>query len=272
MRAKACIADVNIAAPRAVPSAHRSASPLATVRKAKSATAAKSARAKRAPAEPRTERRSPDGSSSLRGEFVYAAVRDDISSGRLRPGDRLRETEIAERMGVSRTPVREALKRLEADGLVTFGQPRGLTVTDLSHGQILDLYAMREVLEGAAARFAAERASPLEVATLKQILERHKAAATPEDVASANRQLHDAIVSAAHNLYLQRVMNVLSDALVLLGTTTYSVPGRIASGWKENAEIVDCIARGDAAAAEKAAQAHIRAAGAIRVAMTGGKR
>jgi DNA-binding GntR family transcriptional regulator len=208
----------------------------------------------------------------LRGQFVYDAVRDDIRSGGLRPGERLRETEIAERMGVSRTPVREALKRLESDGLVTFGQPRGLTVTELSQGQILDLYAMREVLEGAAARFAAERASPLEIATLKQILEQHKHASSPEEVAAVNRQLHDAIVGAAHNLYLQRVMTVLSDALALLGTTTYSVPGRIASGWKENAQIVDCIERRDAAGAEKAAQAHIRAAGAIRIAMGGTKR
>lgn len=208
----------------------------------------------------------------MRGQFVYDSVRDDIHSGSLRPGDRLRETEIAERMGVSRTPVREALKRLESDGLVSFGQPRGLTVTELSHGEILDLYAMREVLEGAAARFAAERASPLEIATLRQILEQHKEVKSPDEVAAANRQLHDAIVAAAHNMYLQRVMSVLSDALVLLGTTTYSVPGRIASGWKENAAIVDCIARRDATGAEKAAQAHIRAAGAIRVAMGHAKR
>ena len=195
-------------------------------------------------------------------------MRDDIRGGRLQPGDRLRETEIAERMGVSRTPVREALKRLESDGLVTFGQPRGLTVTELSHGQILELYAMREVLEGAAARFAAERASPLEVASLKQILAQHKGVTSADEVAAANHRLHDGIVAAAHNLYLQRVMNVLSDALALLGTTTYSVPGRIASGWTENAQIVDCIARGDPAAAEKAAQSHIRAAGAVRISMT----
>jgi DNA-binding GntR family transcriptional regulator len=245
---------------------------VANARKSRTATASKTSRAQPAANARSPQSRTADSSSSLRGQFVYAAVRDDINSGRLQPGDRLRETEIAERMGVSRTPVREALKRLEADGLVSFGQPRGLTVTELSHGQILDLYAMREVLEGAAARFAAERASPLEVATLKQILEQHKSASAPDEVAAANRQLHDAIVSAAHNIYLQRVMNVLSDALALLGTTTYAVPGRIASGWKENAEIVECIARGDAAAAEKAAQAHIRAAGAIRVAMTHAKR
>jgi DNA-binding GntR family transcriptional regulator len=246
---------------------------VAIARKAKKSTAPKSPRKRAAPARGGTAmQRARDASSSLRGEFVYGVVRDDISSGRLRPGDRLRETEIADRMGVSRTPVREALKRLESDGLVSFGQPRGLTVTELTHGQILDLYAMREVLEGAAARFAAERASPLEIATLKQILEQHKSATAPAEVAAANRQLHHAIVSAAHNIFLQRVMNVLSDALALLGTTTYSVPGRIASGWKENAEIVDCIARGDADAAEKAAQAHIRAAGAIRIGMTRARR
>ena len=241
---------------------------MAIARKGKPA-AAKTSRARPAKLAATRTRGDP---SSLRGQFVYGEVRDDIRSGRLLPGDRLRETEIAERMGVSRTPVREALKRLESDGLVSFGQPRGLTVTELSQSEILDLYAMREVLEGAAARFAAERASPLEVASLKQILEQHKETTSAAEVAAANRQLHDAIVAAAHNMYLQRVMTVLSDALALLGTTTYSYPGRIASGWKENAHIVACIARRDPVAAEKAAQEHIRAAGTIRIAMSRPKR
>ena len=207
-------------------------------------------------------------SSSLRGEFVYVALRGEIRNGRLQPGDRLRETEIAARLGVSRTPVREALKRLESDGVVAFGQPRGLTVTKLSHGQILELYAMREILEGAAARFAAERAAPFEIASLKQIVAQHEGMKTPKEAAVANRRLHDEIIAATHNVYLQRVMTVLSDALALLGTTTYSVPGRIASGWKENAEIIECIERRDPDAAEDAARRHIRAAGAVRIAMT----
>ena len=208
-----------------------------------------------------------DVSSSLRGEFVYTALRDEIRDGRLQPGDRLLETEIAERLGVSRTPVREALKRLESDGVASFGQPRGLTVTKLSHGQILELYAMREVLEGAAARFAAERAAPFEIESMKQILAQHDRASTPAEAADANRRLHGAIVAATHNAYLERVMNVMTDALALLGTTTYSVPGRIASGWKENAEIVACIERRDARAAEEAGRRHIRAAAAVRIAM-----
>ena len=82
------------------------------------------------------------------------------------------------------------------------------------------------------------------------------------------RRLHEGIITSAHNIYLQRMMSVLSDALDLLGTTTYSVPGRIASGWKENTEIVECVARRDPAAAEDAARRHIRAAGAVRIAMT----
>ena len=208
-----------------------------------------------------------DVSSSLRGDFVYAALRKEIRDGRLKPGDRLLETEIAARLGVSRTPVREALKRLESDGIASFGQPRGLTVTKLSHSQILELYAVREVLEGAAARFAAERAAPFEIESMKGLLSQHDSASTPAEAADANRRLHAAIVAATHNAYLQRVMNVMNDALVLLGTTTYAVPGRIASGWKENTEIVECIERRDAGAAEEAGRRHIRAAAAMRIAM-----
>jgi DNA-binding GntR family transcriptional regulator len=185
----------------------------------------------------------------------------------LLPGDRLRETEIAVRLGVSRTPVREALKRLESEGLVAFNQPRGLVVNALTHGQVLELYSMREVLEGAAARFAGAQASKLEIDALQQIHAHQARARTPKEAAVANRRLHDAIAAAAHNEYLLRAMNVLTDALALLGTTTYSVPGRMESGARENGEIVDAIARRDPDAAEAAARRHIRAAGALRLAM-----
>lgn len=205
--------------------------------------------------------------SSLRGQFAYASLRSEIRDGSLEPGARLLETEIAARLGVSRTPVREALKRLESDGVVSFGQPRGLTVTKLSHAEILELYAMREVLDGAAARFAAERAAPFEIASLKQILAERNDAMTPQEAAAINRRLHEEIVSASHNTYLRRVMNVMTDALALLGPTTYGHPGRIDSGWKENEETVACIERRDPDAAEAAARRHIRAAAAVRLAM-----
>jgi DNA-binding GntR family transcriptional regulator len=207
-----------------------------------------------------------------RGEFVYTELRDAIRSRALRPGERLRETAIADQLGVSRTPVREALKRLEADGLVVFNQPRGLVVNELTQAQMLELYAMREVLEGAAARFAGEQASALEVDALKHLLANQLAAKTPEEAAAANRRLHDAIANAAHNEYLLRAMNVLTDALALLGPTTYSAQGRIDSGGRENAQIVDAIARRDPVAAEECARRHIVAAGAVRLGMRFGKR
>ena len=206
-----------------------------------------------------------------RGEFVYAELRAAIGTGRLLPGERLRETEIADQLGVSRTPVREALKRLESEGLVAFNQPRGLIVNELSQAQILQLYAMREVLEGAAARFAGEQASALELDALKHLLANQRAAKAPGEAAVANRQLHDAIARAAHNEYLLRAMNVLTDALALLGETTYTVPGRMASGLRENAEIVEAIVNRDPDAAEQAARRHILAAGAVRVGMRFGK-
>src|SRR5438105_12564003 len=161
------------------------------------------------------------GINTPRGEFVYAELRDAIRSRVLLPGERLREAAIADQLGVSRTPVREALKRLEADGLVAFNQPRGLVVNELTQAQMLELYAMREVLEGAAARFAGEQASLLEIDALKRLLANQLAAKTPGEAAAANRRLHDTIARAAHNDYLLRAMNVLTDALALLGKTTY---------------------------------------------------
>jgi len=207
------------------------------------------------------------GSGLSRAEFAYTRLREEIRERRLRPGDRLREVEVAERLGVSRTPVREALKRLESDGLVQDLPGRGLSVTELVPGRVMEIYAMREVLEGAAARFAATQASPLEIQSLHHLLAQLAEATTPEQAAAGNRKLHQALVHAAHNTYLTSAVNVLADALVLLGTTTYSMPGRIASGLEENREIVAAVERHDPDAAEQACRRHIRAASQLRLQM-----
>ena len=103
---------------------------------------------------------SDDGEPSVvrtrsRADFVYENLRDAISDGRIAGGERVREEEVARNLGVSRTPVREALQRLQQRGLLSFGPTRGLVVAQLSHQQVVELYAMREILEGSAARFAA---------------------------------------------------------------------------------------------------------------------
>jgi DNA-binding GntR family transcriptional regulator len=206
-----------------------------------------------------------------RPDFVYGQLRAAIRSQELKPGDRLREADLAERLGVSRTPVREALRRLEADGLVQLAPPRGFVVTELTHRRVMELYAMREELAGVAARFAAEQASPMEIQTLQELVAQQGAASDGAEAAEHNNRLQEAITSAAHNEFLTRAANSLTDVLELLGTTTYSMPGRIEAGWQENQAIVEAIARRDGAAAEQAARLHVRNAAKLRVQMLFGK-
>lgn len=165
------------------------------------------------------------------------------------------------------TPVREALQRLQSEGLIGFAPQRGLIVTDLTAGQVMEIYAMREVLEGAAARFAATSASAMEINSIRRILERCGQATDAAVAEAENVRLHDAISAAAHNDYLLRAMMVLRDALTLLGTTTLSAPGRLASAHLEHAAIVAAITAGDPDGAEQATRAHIREGSRIRMAM-----
>src|SRR3954469_13140734 len=109
-----------------------------------------------------------------RAEFVYESLRDAISDGRIAGGERVREEEVASTLGVSRTPVREALQRLQQRGLLVVGAGRGLMVARLSQQQVVELYAMRQILEGSAARFAALHATPAEIEILYQLQEQLK--------------------------------------------------------------------------------------------------
>jgi DNA-binding GntR family transcriptional regulator len=204
-------------------------------------------------------------------DFVYSRLRSAIRNQELKPGDRLREADLAERLGVSRTPVREALRRLEADGLAQIAPPRGFVVTELTHRRVMELYAMREVLAGVAARFAAEQASTMEIQMLQELVAQQGTAKNGAEAARANDRLREAITSAAHNEFLTRAANSLNDALELLGTTTYSLPGRIESGWKENKKVVEAIARRSSSGAEEAARLHVRNAAKLRVQMLFGK-
>src|SRR3546814_7644538 len=93
-----------------------------------------------------------------RSEAAYDLLRTAVMDGLLKPGQRLREIAVSAWLDMSRTPVREAFRRLERDGLITFAPNRGMTVTELDHGTVTELYHMREVLEGTAASLAAQHA------------------------------------------------------------------------------------------------------------------
>ncbi|MEK9671768.1 MAG: GntR family transcriptional regulator [Rhodospirillaceae bacterium] len=193
-----------------------------------------------------------------RGEFVHARLRDAIQSGRYSPGKRIREAEVAEWLGVSRTPVREAVRRLQADGILVFEPWRGVIVAELDHQEVVELYAMRRVLEGGAARLAAQHASVPELAHMEECMEKASPASNnPEQMADANRRFHDALFQAAHNRYLLKSAAALRDALSLLKGTTYAFPDRAQAAHEEHQALMEAIKEREPEKAERLARRHI---------------
>lgn len=210
----------------------------------------------------------PVAGAPSRVELAYGRLFEAIESGDLPPGARLREVELAGWLGASRTPVREALGRLEAEGLLARDPGRGLVVAELDQGMVAELYAMREVLEGTAAGLAARHASDAEIDALRELAGRDEPLGDdPVRLARANRQFHDALFRSAHNRFLLRSVNALCQSLVLLGRTTLGRAGRPATARREHAALVEAIARRDEAGAAQAARDHIRAAYRTRLAM-----
>jgi DNA-binding GntR family transcriptional regulator len=202
-----------------------------------------------------------DQEYASRSEAAYDLLRAAVMDGVLQPGQRLREVDVSDWLGMSRTPVREAFRRLERDGLITFVPHKGMTVTVLDHSAVMELYRMREVLEGTAASLAAQHATEAEIAVLRDMIDQ-EAAFTDDTRALAGRNVafHNTIYAAAHNRYLLRSLNGLRDSMALLGETTYSVPGRIESALQEHRAVVDAIARRDPAAADRTMRAHLSGA------------
>lgn len=211
---------------------------------------------------------SPQPSSRTRGEDAYQKLLDAIQSGTLKPGMRLREVELSEWLGISRTPVREALNRLQTEGLVVQEPRRGLIIAELDHAMVSELYQMREVLEGAAASLAARHASDVEISMLRDILEKDKSIGNdPVRLARNNRLFHECLYRAAHNRYLSKTLNALRESMALLGQTTLSMEGRSVHALREHDALVTAVEKRDPVAAEQASREHIRAAYRARMAL-----
>jgi DNA-binding GntR family transcriptional regulator len=210
--------------------------------------------------------RQPDAGALPRGEAAYRYIRKAIQEGKLTPGERLREIELAKQVGLSRTPIREALSRLESEGLVAHDATRGVVVAELDYGMVTELYYMREVLEGTAARLAAQHASDVEISILDDLCHQYEAALSNEAaLAIANRRFHETLYRCSHNRYLLNMVTVLHNALSLLSGTTLGNPERAAESLREHRAVVTAIRARDADAAEQALRAHIRAAQKVRM-------
>lgn len=213
-------------------------------------------------------RATPRASRASRGDLAYDTLFGAIENGTLKPGARLREVELSEWVGASRTPIREALGRLEGEGLIARDPSRGMVVAELDHGLVAELYVMREVLEGTAAALAARHASDAEIDTLRSLAARDREIGDdPARLARVNRLFHEAMLRCGHNRFLVRAVSSLRQSMVLLGRTTLAVAGRPEAARAEHDAIVEAIARHDAEAAAAAARAHIRSAYRARLAL-----
>ncbi|MEL7461899.1 MAG: GntR family transcriptional regulator [Pseudomonadota bacterium] len=191
---------------------------------------------------------------------AYELILHAIDGGTFRPGDRLVESELADRFGVSRTPIREALQRLETQSLLA-RDGRSLVVASLDHNQMAELYVVRSELEGLAARLAARHATEEEIRVLRRLIEDDRArVGDPGALARANRRFHRQIHRASHNRYLVQQLDLVYRSMALMASTSLAAEGRSERAMAEHVAIVDAIEAGDGEGAFAALKAHISTA------------
>lgn len=189
---------------------------------------------------------------------AYDQLFHALETGALRPGDRLLETDLAAQFGVSRTPIREAIRRLEADGIVAHKPHVGAVVRSLGQQEIVELYEMRIVLETTAARMAAKHAADAEIRTLEDLnADMMLVADDAIAVATLNRKFHSCILQAARNQFLQSSYQALSHALILLGKTTLETEARVTRVTAQHTAIIKALSDGDGVKAEHAMRTHM---------------
>ncbi len=203
----------------------------------------------------------PKTSETSQGAEAYARLLAEIRAGTLRPGDRLTETDLATRLGISRTPVREAIRTLEIDGLVTHKPRVGATIRVLDHAEVAELYEMRAVLEGTAARFAARAAYPSELEELQAInADMASAKGRTDRIYALNARFHAVLLNAARNRFLVRAIQSIQKTLLILGPSTMEEADRFTSALAEHDAILGALQNHDGDTSEAAMRAHIEAA------------
>lgn len=196
------------------------------------------------------------------GELAYQSLRSDIMEGMLAPGSVIAEVGQSERLGVSRTPVREAISRLLAEGLAEPAPGRGVIVAPISLANVYSLFELRTSLDCTAAALAARRGNPL---TFRQLasafeqaaLELHQGSSQLAEYYALVDELDTAIDTAADNRYLHQAQASLRTQLTRIRKLSKANPVRLAQAAEEHAQIARCIASGDQQLAEAAVRLHL---------------
>ena len=188
---------------------------------------------------------------------AYSLILEAIDIGIYKPGDRLVESDLADSFGVSRTPIREALQRLETQSLLT-RDGRSLIVSSLDHSQMAELYIVRAELEGLAASLAAKHATGEEVKVLQDMVSSdRKIIAEPSALAKSNRRFHKQIHLASHNRFLIKQLDLVHRSMALMATTSLAADGRGPVAVEEHQAIVTAISKGDSEEASEKLRDHI---------------
>ncbi|SMB89442.1 transcriptional regulator, GntR family [Thermanaeromonas toyohensis ToBE] len=193
-------------------------------------------------------------------EIVFETLREAIITGQLKAGERLMEVQLAEEMGVSRTPVREAIRKLELEGFVVMIPRKGAYVADISTKDIADVFEIRAALEALAAALACERITEEELEELERLLVRVAECVEKNDLETliqVDTQFHDVLYRASRNDRLVQIINNLREQIQRFRTTSLATPGRMRETLEEHKALVEAIAARNVELAQRLAQEHI---------------
>jgi DNA-binding GntR family transcriptional regulator len=192
-------------------------------------------------------------------EIVFETMREAIINGDLAPGERLMEVQLAEEMGVSRTPVREAIRKLELEGFVAMIPRKGAYVADYSIKDITDVFEIRAALESLAAGLACERITDDELDELQVLVVRVAAIKDNdlEELVKVDTEFHDRIYKASRNSRLEQMISNLREQIQRFRSTSLASPGRIKDTLEEHKGIIDAIADRNITLAQKLASEHV---------------
>jgi DNA-binding GntR family transcriptional regulator len=209
-------------------------------------------------------------SEPVAADAIYAALREAILDGILPAGERLAELQLAALFNRSRTPVREAILRLESEHLADRSGRRGFVVGGISREEILEVYAVREVIDGLAARLAAQGCLPTDLDHLSWLNRRLRKAGEQRDyrlMVELNIEFHEAVARASRNALLLQFMRTIHDWVRRFSDTTFSYRGRATEALKEHEALLDALKQRDSDAAERIARAHMARATEVRITM-----
>lgn len=201
------------------------------------------------------------GSPASLTALAYEAIRAAITDRKLPAGSKLSVPELASRLKVSRTPIKEALARLEREELVSTIPNRGAFVSFLGADDVREVYQLREMLEGLVARLAAEKVDAPAILTLKGLVRAQEKALRADDlptIIKTDMEFHRRLRELAGNRRLDALLQNLQDQVRIVFATSITIPGRRQKAIAEHREILEAIERADPEAAERAARGHIR--------------